>query len=430
MRTGLLAGPHFFSWEAVTRPLFRPQAVAAQSQQWLGRVQVSQPLSVSLMTAGVVAIALALALFLGLAHYTRKATVPGVLAPDRGLIRVVPAAGGTVLERHAAEGQAVRAGDVLFVLGVERTTLEAGTRTQVARSIEQRQRSLEEAARRQATLLGARETALARRLEALALERAQAEAEGALQQQRLALAQQALARLESLRGEQFISDAQVQAKREEVLGLQAAAQALERQRAALGRERAELEGELQQLPLLARGEQGDIERDLAALSREAAEVDAAQRLVVRAPQDGTLTAVVADTGQSVAPSSALASLVPAGAQLQAQLYAPSSAIGFVRPGQAVRLRYEAFPYAKFGHRDGQVLEVSRTPLAPAELGALALTAGGPAREALFRITVALQPGGAPLPLVAGMRLEADLLLERRRLAEWMFAPLLGLRERL
>lgn len=414
----------------MTRPLFRPEAVAAQGQQWLGRVQVAQPLSVSVMTVGVAAMAIALALFLALAHYTRKATVDGVLLPDRGLIRVVPAAGGTVLERMAEEGRSVKAGDVLFVLGVERTTLESGTRTQVERSLEQRQRSLEDAARQQAALLGTRQAALKRRLDALALERAQAQAEAALQQQRLALAQQALARLESLRGEQFISDAQVQTKREEVLGLQAAAQALERQRAALGREEAELEGELNQLPLLARGTQGGIERDLAALAREASEVDAQQRLVIRAPQDGTVTAVVAEPGQSVAPSSALASLVPTGARLQAQLLAPSSAIGFVRPGQPVRLRFEAFPYAKFGHRDGRVLSVSRTPLAPSELAALALAAGAPAREALFRITVELLPGGEPLPLVAGMRLEADVLLERRRLAEWMFAPLLGLRERL
>lgn len=412
------------------RPLFRPEAVAAQGQQWLGRVQVAQPLPLWVATAGVLAMLLALAAFLGLAQYTRKATVAGVLVPDRGLIRVVPAAGGTVLERHASEGQAVQAGDVLFVLGVERTTLESGTREQVARSLAQRQRSLEEASRQQAELLRARQAALQRRLEALSNEAAQAEAERLLQQQRLALAQQALARMESLRGEQFISEAQVQARREEVLGLQAAAQALERQRAALGRERAELEGELSQLPLLARGAQGDIERDLAALSRETAEVDAAQRLVVRAPQAGTVTAVVGEPGQSVSPQVALASLVPAGAALQAELLAPSSAVGFVRPGQAVRLRYEAFPYAKFGHREGTVVEVSRTPLAPAELAALALPSGLPMREAMFRITVRLAEGGEPLPLRAGMRLEADVQLETRRLIEWMFAPLLALRSRL
>jgi 3-hydroxyisobutyrate dehydrogenase-like beta-hydroxyacid dehydrogenase len=36
----------------------------------------------------------------------------------------------------------------------------------------------------------------------------------------------------------------------------------------------------------------------------------------------------------------------------------------------------------------------------------------------------------PLPLVAGMRLQADVMLERRRLVEWLFAPLAGLGSRL
>lgn len=413
------------------RPLFRPEAVEAQQTQWLGRVQLVRPLSLGLMTAGVVAAAVALVLFLSFAQYTRKAAVAGVLVPDLGVIRVVPTASGTVTERHAAEGQAVKAGDVLFVVALERPTLDAGTQAQVLRTLQERERSLQDAARQQAALTDARRAALQRRLLALEAELAQADAEAALQRQRLALAKEALARLESLKNEQFISAAQVQAKTEEVLGLEAAAQALERQRAALGRERAELEGESSQLPLLARGAQGGIERDLAELSREAAEQDAARQVVIRAPHDGTLTAVLADPGQSVSPSSALASLVPAGAQLQAHLYAPSSAIGFVRPGQAVRLRYEAFPYQKFGVQPGRVVQVSRTPLAPAELAALALPTAVNAGEALFRITVALEPGtGAALPLVPGLRLEADVLLERRRLVEWLFEPLLGLESRL
>lgn len=411
------------------RLLFRPEAVAAQQQQWLGRVQLVRPLALDIATAVVVALVVAVAAYLSFAQYTRKVAVPGVLVPDRGLIRLVPTASGRVAERHVTEGRTVKAGDTLFVVELERPTLADAAQAQVQRSLDERERSLRDAARQQRELAEARQASIGLRLQALAAELAQADAEAALQRQRLALAKDALARLESLRNEQFISPAQVQAKTEEVLAIQAAVQAVDRQRTTLQRERALLEGERGQLPLLARGAQGAVERDLAALARESAEQDAARRIVVRAPQDGTVTAVLADSGQSVSPSSALASLVPAGAVLQAQLYAPSSAIGFVRPGQPVRLRYEAFPYQKFGHREGRVLQVSRTPLAPSELASLALPALDEAareREAMFRITVALDDGSAPaLPLVAGMRLQADVQLERRRLVEWLFEPLLG-----
>ena len=416
------------------RPLFRPEAVEAQRQQWLGRVQLVRPLGLSVITAGVVVVAVALVAFLSFAEYTRKATVAGVLVPDRGLIRVVPAASGTVLERRVTEGQSVRAGDVLFVIALERSTLEGPVQTQVQRSLSERQRSLQDSARQQQLLVATQQAALDRRLQALQNEAAQLDAEAALQRQRLVLANEAFARLESLRNDQFISSAQLQAKSEELLGLRAQAQALERQRAALAREQAELEGERRGLPLLARGALGGIERDLAALSREAAEQDAERQIVVRAPQDGTVTALAADPGQSVSPQAALASLVPAGARLQAHLYAPSSAVGFVRAAQTVRLRYEAFPYQRFGHHPGQVLQVSRTPLAPSELQALSLPVAPAEGQALFRITVALDTAATPpaeaLPLVPGMRLQADVLLERRRLIAWLFEPLLGLQGRL
>jgi membrane fusion protein len=361
-----------------------------------------------------------------------------VLVPDLGVIRLVPPVPGRVLERHVQEGQSVRAGELMFVLTLEGSTLSSDVQARVQRSLEERRHSLEEAARQQALLAEGEMLSLQRRLEEMKREQGQIEAEAALHRQRLTLAQQSLERLEALSRDQFISSAQVQTKKEEVLGLQAQAQALQRQSAALARDRAALEGERRGLPVQLKSRQGAIERDLAALSREAAEQDAVRQIVVRAPQDGTVSSVLAEPGQSVSPASALASLIPAGAQLQAHLFAPSGAVGFVRPQQEVRLRFEAFPYQKFGHQNGHVLQVSRTPLAAPELAGLPLSgpAGteGPA-EPMFRITVAmdspeLSAFGTTQPLVAGMRMEADVLLERRRLIEWLFAPVLGLGHRL
>ena len=412
------------------RPLFRPEAVDAQRLQWLGGVQLVRPPSLAWVTAGVVCVALALVAFLSLGQYTRKATANGVVVPDRGLIRLVPAAAGTVVERRVAEGQVVQAGEVLFVLALERPLLSPVAQAEVRRSLDERRRSLADAALAQQALAAARRTALDRRMAALEGELSQIDLEAGLQQQRLRMAEETLARYQSLQAQQFTSAAQTQAKQEELLGLRAAAQGLARQRAALQGEKAELEGERRALPLLAEATLGGLERDLAQANRDAAEQNAEQRLVVRAPQPGTVSTVLAEPGQSVSPASALATLVPQGSQLQAQLFAPSSAIGFVQPGQPVRLRFEAFPYQKFGQQPARVLQVSRTPLAASELAALALPASaGPGSEPLFRITVALE--GEPVAVLsAGMRLQADVMLEKRRLIEWLFEPLLGLKGRL
>jgi membrane fusion protein len=127
----------------------------------------------------------------------------------------------------------------------------------------------------------------------------------------------------------------------------------------------------------------------------------------------------------------LASLLPAGAQLQAQLYATSRAVGFVRAHQPVQLRYEAFPYQKFGHQSGVVSQVSLSPLQATELvGEAVSAAAGSAGEPMYRITVSLERQsitayGQSVALSPGMQLEADVNLDRRRLLEWLFEPILG-----
>lgn len=418
--------------------LFRPEALEAHQQAWLGGIQLIRPLPLSLLSGSAVLAAALVVGYLCIGEYTRKARVPGVLVPDLGVIRLMAPEQATVVERHAREGQAVKQGEPLFVLSVDRATASGDAQASVQRSLAAKERSLQGAVQQQADLLQAQRTALERQLADRRGELAQLEGEAQLHRQRLALARQALARLESLRADNFISDAQVQTKSEEVLAVQAQMQALERQRAAQQREIGTLEAQRRELPLRAEVATGEIERDLAGVAQASAEAEAHQRVLLRAPSDGVLGAVLAEPGQSVTPAVPLASLVPGDAQLQAHLYAPSSALGFVRPGQAVLLRYQAYPYQKFGHQTGHVMTVSRTPLQAAEMSGVPLAGvaafSDVSGEPLYRITVALDHQtvaayGQPQPLVAGMQLEADVQLDRRRLIEWLFEPLLGLRGR-
>ena len=411
---------------------FRPEVIESQRRDWLGSIQLIRPVSLTVLTAFVVIAAVSLVAYLVLGEYTRKARVTGVLMPDQGVIRLMAPQGAVVLESNAAEGRAVRRGDVLYVLGVGQATLSGDTQAVVQASLAARERSLQGAARQRSSLEQAQLSAIERQLDDMRRELASIAIEADLQRQRLALAQQTQTRFESLRNENFVSSAQVQTKAEEVLGLKAVLQGLERQRSTHLREVAALEAQRRELPLRSQAQRGEIDRDLALLSQQSAENEARQRIVVRAPQNGVVTSVLAVAGQTVTPGVALASLLPAGAKLQAQLFAPSSAVGFVRPEQKVQLRYAAFPYQKFGHQTGAVVQVSRSPLQVTELAGLPLQAGVAGNtEPLYRITVQLDQQtvaayGQAQPLSPGMQLEADVLLDRRRLIEWLFEPVLGI----
>ena len=388
-----------------------------------------RPVSLSVLVVLLVACAIAVGSWLVLGEYTRKAHVRGLLVPERGWIRLVSPQVATVAERHVVQGQSVRAGDVLFVLSLEHQTRDGGAQQRVHRSLQARQESLLESLEAQQRLSREQDVALAARVNTIKRETTQLESEMELQRQRLLLSEQSLARLESLRAEGFATTAQIQGKKEEVLGLRVQVASLERQRSTLARDMAELEGQRRELPLQVRARAGELQREAQALAKESADNDAKHEMVIRAPQDGTVATVLAEPGQSVAPDAALASLVPADARLLAHLYAPSSALGFIRPEQLVRLRVAAFPYQKFGHQSGQVQQVSSTPLQAGELAALPLASKPD--EPLYRVTVTLEQQhvlayGREQPLAAGMQLDADVLLERRRLVEWLFAPVLGI----
>jgi membrane fusion protein len=82
-----------------------------------------------------------------------------------------------------------------------------------------------------------------------------------------------------------------------------------------------------------------------------------------------------------------------------------------------------------------VASISRSAVSPGELppqlaGISSLTAStsGAGAEPVYRITVKLKRQtvtayGQPVPLQAGMQLEADVELETRRLYEWVLDPL-------
>lgn len=119
--------------------------------------------------------------------------------------------------------------------------------------------------------------------------------------------------------------------------------------------------------------------------------------------------------------------------MEAELLVPSSAIGFIAPGDTVLLRYQAFPYEKFGLQQGRLSRISRSALSPGELGA---SIGNVLQgESYYRVTVALKRQsvmayGKPEMLKPGMLLQANIIGERRSLVEWVFEPLYALQSKL
>lgn len=412
--------------------LFRNEVLQARQAAAFGQVALRPQLSFTAWCVAAAAICTALVALLVCGEYTKRARIHGITVPSAGVLKLTASQPGIVIERYVDEGQPVRAGDALFVVWSERMTetagRSAGAHTAVLEQLAQRRASLSDELARRARLFEQQKAALSRRLAALELEAGQLRDELATQDARQASAREQSARFDQLARQGFVSPQTAHQRRDELLEQTARGQALFRSLLGVRREIDVVAGELKQLPLRAAQQQAEVQRELSSLQQDIVSAEAARKVVVTAPQAGIVTAIAAERGQQVG-QQPLATLLPSGSPMEAHLFAPSRAIGFVERGQKVRVRFAAFPFQKFGQYDGEVVQVSRVALAPAELPPQ-LVPPGPA-QSLYRITVRLAAPdvmayGQAQPLTAGMQLEADVMLDRRRLIEWVFEPLIAL----
>ena len=141
---------------------------------------------------------------------------------------------------------------------------------------------------------------------------------------------------------------------------------------------------LGQLPTLMAQKVQALRNELSATEQRIAEIKGRRAYVIRARLPGRVSTLQATVGQNADPQRSSWRSSPRTAVLQAELFVPARAIGFVEAGQPVRILYDAFPYQHFGTYRGQVVKVSQTILTSAD-------AAGPIKlkEPAYRVTAAL-----------------------------------------
>lgn len=413
------------------RKLFRQEAIDAQREKLLGEVSIARPVPLWVFTAMAVSFAAALVSFSVWGEYTRRERVEGFLALDVGAARIIAPETGTIAELLVKEGDEVAEGAPIARLATERGTASGVTSSELV------QRELKERAARidteieQARQLAEQEVdKLKRRVADLQKELAQLDGEIRLQATRIASARQELQRTLDLVKEKFVSDTAVTQKRNDLLDQEAKLQAIRRQRLAVERDLGSARAELPTVETRAKAQVEQLARQKSELQQNLVQEVARRENVIRAPIAGIVTNIAVARGDSLAAEAPIATVLPKGSGLQAQLLVPTRAVGFVQPGNAVVMRYEAFPFQRFGQYRGTVQAVSRTVWTPGEkVGPMTV------REPAYRVDVALErqtvsAGGQEIALRPGMLVNADILLERRTVLEWIFEPVLELKGRL
>ncbi|MDM7459460.1 MAG: HlyD family efflux transporter periplasmic adaptor subunit [Paracoccus sp. (in: a-proteobacteria)] len=405
-------------------PLFRPEAVAYQSRSLDGDVMLRLSMPMQVLIALAVLIVVGALIFAGRASYARMETVGGWVVPEGGLIRITAPQGGTIEALPVTEGESVKAGQSLARLRLSSDTDQGDAGAMIAAQLQSQIEAVRSLARAERDKLIADEEALTAQRDAMESELAQSRARIDTMSERLELVQANADRVREIGRRGFASMRSIEEAEMAVLTAEQDLVDVRTSIMTMERQLAEMEAALRAIPINIRAAEAQAREGEAVLARQSTEVAVQNTYTASATVGGRVVAVPVTQGQAVAPQSVIAVLTPEGASLEAELYVPSRAAGFIEEGQEVQLMYQAYPYQKFGVAEGRITSFSRTVLAPTEIAIPGLEIAEP----VFRVKVALARDsvtayGQDMPVQPGMLLSANIVIDRRSLLEWLLDPI-------
>jgi len=411
---------------AEARSLFLTLPKERNRNHLLGNVIIAVPGSWQLVSYFLLSIFGVAVVYLFFATYTRVTTVTGQIIPKQGVAEIVATRPGIIAKLSGREGDDVVAGAPLATIDVGTTLVSGGTEEQAEeRALSRQTAGIELSLQALSMATKAQIDQVNSQKQALQTDIDQLKQQLDFQERLVKSASDELAKIRPLAEDGIVTQREVnernddlvarkqelsklrQAKAKAVSDLQNAEQTLLRNHA---------DAERQRIDLLA--QKASLEKDLAGTAAQ-------QSYVLTAPVDGTLTSISAHLGQSVAENAPLMIVLPKNVTLQARLSVPSSASGFIAPGQPVRLAVDAFPFESFGTVDGTISQVA---------SAARIENSGDTSEAVYLTDVEIPDPyisafGKRRRLVPGMTLTARIVTQKRSLFEWLFEPLYAISRR-
>jgi membrane fusion protein len=400
------------------KQLFRPEVSAARHSDWMGTILLTTPKMVWPMTLLAAVIVATAVLFVSFGSYTSKQRVQGQLIPESGLLAVATRQAGTVEQLLVQEGQQVQAKQVVAVISSERRTTDQASLASAIREQLEYQRS-----RLQADLAtldsGHTQSLQDLRAEAKTIEQQLklVDAQLEIRTKQLLNAQNLLQRIEQVEDQKYLSALQMQQYRDAVFEAETQLSLAQSQQLDYQQKLAAIRQQQQRLPLKLEDKRSVIQRNIASIEQSLLENESQRSSVIVAPRDGAISGLVIDVGQAVTAGQRLLNILPDAAPLLAELWVPGQAVGMLKPGQQVVLRYHAFPYQDFGLHHGEIIEIAGSTTTPERIqGSTGLDLKTPAYRVLARLEQQSVPAAqGQLNLRANMTLEADLLQQRQRL---------------
>ncbi len=410
--------------------LFRKEAVAQQSERLTGVITLAQPLSIKLTVVTLSSVAVAIIVFLFTAEYSRKETVRGFLMPSKGVIQSFANQGGTIEKLHVKEGDFVIKGQALASIVVQQHDSQGlDLSSQLVEQLTEQIKLLNHEVM---------QTKVLQKQEILNLEAQQTllnEEKLALQSQ-LTLADEKLDLLQSqqtnfnqLNKSGFLSNIEREKQQQALLDVKQEKQNLARILMQQNNQLSQLRFNLANVPQQYALRISNLKREISDTQNQLSQLKSNYSYTITASNNGVVTGIQVVEGEVLSQAKLLLHIIPEGSELVAELLLPTRSAGFIEIGNETRLRFDAFPYQRFGFINSTISRIDKALITPNEVR-LPVTL----QEPVYRLRARLNQQqmsayGKAFALKSGMLFEADIMLEQRTLIEWLLEPLYSLKGR-
>ncbi|WP_026376458.1 HlyD family secretion protein [Aestuariibacter salexigens] len=413
--------------------LFRQAAVEHQHERLHGEVLVL-PKGISLIIAAVLCVWLiTFAVFLGKGSYTHQATVTGWLEPTQGVLRVFAQGNaGKIKQILVSEGDKVSAGQPLLIVNGDRMLAGGDSLEQLLLDeYASQQVLLQQRLKRLDSAHKVQQRDYQQQYDAAVAELAELKAQLKTLYERKTIVTSRFQKHLNMHKEGHISVTEIDVSKDQLLLLNSDIQALQRTEIQQQSRIQQLYNTLQLIPTNQANERGDIGQKLSDIAQQIAQLHGQRAYIIKADREGIVTNLQANLGQTVQANLPLLTLVPDTTHIEATLLLPVRAAGFVAKGQTLDIRYDAYPYQKFGIHQGEVVSVSDTVLLPGEVNGAPFAINEPVYLVKASLSSAhVKAYGVDMPLRSGMTFSADIQLSTRSLLEWLLEPLYSVKGRL
>ena len=411
--------------------LYRKEAIDYKSQRLFSDFVITQPPSYKILTFSVIILTLLGILLLFNGEYVERVTVHGFISPEKGLAKVYPRQAGTLQEIMVQEGQFIKKGDLIALVYTGKGMSYGNNFENVQlEKLNNKKNHIADQIIKEKNIFNIESDLLQKKILQISKEKKNLIEIKENKIKRIKLATKKIEDIEKLAKNNYVSDDYIKDMRDILLALEG--ELRESNQLIINNENKLIEtsAELKEIPILLEKRLSELNVLLISIDQEIVDIEADNLYSIKSSISGKIANIQYQKGQIVLPSRPMLSIIPNSSKLQAELFIPSSAVGFISKNDSVKIRYDSFPYQKFGLHNGTVKSISENIYLPDELPVPVSI-----NEPVYKVKVNIESQyinayGKNHNLQNGMLLEADILHDKRSFIEWMLAPIYSLRGRI